>query len=678
MIVGTMTVGTMRHNIRAVVLVIVASWGAGAFAEGRPQDLARATIEDLMNITITSASRKEERASGVAAAVYVITQEEIRRSGMTTLPDLLRLAPGVQVAQINANKWAVSVRGFNGLYSNKLLVLIDGRSIYNHLFSGVLWDTEDLVIDDIERIEVIRGPGAAVWGANAVNGVINILTKSAADTKGALVRAGGGTFDPAQVVARYGGSFGNTHYRVYSQWSDHGESRLASGAGADDQWRRATAGFRGDWTSGPRAVTLQGSVTRARANGLWLNFGGAPAAAPLSAIETPSLMNGGAVLGRWTMTRANGASVQLQSSVELADRDEPLGDYRRRTADVEVQYHTAVGSRHDLVAGAGYRLMHEQLAGRNGYSLVPETSTDDRVNVFAQDEIELAGDRLHLTLGAKVERDALAGWGLQPTARLTWAVVPQRQYLWTAVSRAQRTPSLTDRGIRVDYPATFGAGPLPVRVSAFGSPDIRTEVLSNAETGYRLEVASAATVAVTAFYGRYENLITPEPQTPGVIVGPDGPYVSVPVRFGNLLGGDTSGLEVDAHWMPANWWRLDASYSAYRFTPRLDPASRDTALARHDGDASRHQWQVRSGVSLGRRADVDLTLFRVGRLAGLGVPGYTRADVRLAIPLTQHLTASFVGQNLFDPEHAEFNDANGTVLRTLVPRSARVQLAWRY
>jgi iron complex outermembrane receptor protein len=669
----------MRHRTRATFLVIFAIWGAPVFAQGRGvPDLTRASIEDLMNITITSASRKEERASGVAAAVYVITQDDIRRSGMTTLPDLLRLAPGVQVAQINANKWAVSVRGFNGLYSNKLLVLIDGRSVYNHLFSGVLWDTEDLVIENIERIEVIRGPGAAVWGANAVNGVINILTKSAAETKGLLVRAGGGTLDPGQAAVRYGGSLGRLDYRVYSQWTEQGDTRLATGASADDHWRRATTGFRSDWAHGPRAFSLQGSVTQARSNGLYLNFALVPAANRPAAVPTPSLLNGGALLGRWTLTRSSGASLQVQSTFDLAHRDEPVGDYHRRTADVELQYHTAVGSRQDLVVGGGYRQMHDQFAGGNGYTLTPETADDDRVNVFAQDELALAHDRLHFTLGGKVERDPLAGWGVQPTARLTWAVVPKRQALWAATSRALRTPSLADRGIRVEYPLAAAVGPLPVRISASGSPDLRSDVLSDVETGYRLDVGSAATVAATAFYGRYEHLRTTEPLSRTVVVGPGGPYVFVPVRFATLLDGDTTGFEIDGHWTPASWWRLDASYSAYRFTPRLDPASADPNAARYDGDASRHQWQLHSGVSLGRRAEVDLALFRVGPLVTLAVPGYTRVDVRLELPLTRHVTVSLVGQNLVDPTHAEFGDANGTVVRTFVPRSASARLAWRY
>ncbi|MEO6239673.1 MAG: TonB-dependent receptor plug domain-containing protein, partial [Vicinamibacterales bacterium] len=531
----------MRTNIRALALAAVTAWSSDVFAQGRPApDLTRATIEDLMNITITSASRKEERAAEVAAAIYVITNDEIRRSGITSLPELLRLAPGVQVAQINSNKWAVSVRGFNGLFSNKLLVLIDGRSVYNHLFSGVLWDSEDLPVESIERIEVIRGPGAAVWGANAVNGVINILTRSAADTKGALIRVGGGTFEPAQLLARYGGALGNVDYRVFSQWTASGDSRLASGADANDTWQRTTAGLRSDWTSGPRALMLQAKVTHARANGLWIDFGPGSSAAAARPIETPSVMTSGAVVGRWTLQRANGASLQLQSTMDLSRRDEPVGDYRRRTVGTELQYHTGLG-RHDVVAGGGYRFMHEQIAGRNGYTLTPETSNDHRADVFAQDEMMFAAERLHLTVGSRLERDGVAGWGLQPTARLVWAVVPRRQFAWVATSRALRTPSLTDRGIRVDFASTTAPGGLPVRVSAIGSPDVQTEVLSDVETGYRLEVASAATVAVTGFYGRYDHLITNEQQPPSVAFDAGGPYVSVPIRFGSLLGGNSSG-----------------------------------------------------------------------------------------------------------------------------------------
>ena len=677
----------MRSNrtklFRALVVVALTlcssvTMRAQAQAPTSSQDLTAFTIEDLMNITITSASRKQERADEVAAAVFVITADDIRRSGMATLPDLLRLVPGVQVAQINANKWAVSVRGFNGLYANKLLVLVDGRSVYNHLFSGVMWDMEDLLVEDIDRIEVIRGPGAAVWGANAVNGVINILTKTAAETRGTLVRAGSGTGEPGQLAMRYGGAFGNTAYRVDAQWSGYGDSRLASGKSAGDRWNRSTVGFRGDWTGGLRTFTLQGRMTGGSGNALWLDFD--PRRAPNAPLEVQrsSDMHGGVLLGRWSQTRENGASFQLQSVLDIAHRHEPPGMYRRRMADIDFQYQTKVGARQDLVVGAGYRRMHEQFLGSNGYALTPETSDDDLLNVFAQDEIRLAADRFHLTLGAKVERESLSGWNLQPTARATWILIPKRQYIWAATSRALRTPSLIDRGVRVDFPAVVGAAPLPIRISAVGTPDRPSEVLADVEAGYRVDIASVATVGVTGFHGRYKNLSTFEPQDPVLTMSPEGPYLAVLAPAGNLLAANTRGLEIDAHWTPVPRWRLDASYTAFRFTPRLDPTSRDTGAAQYDANASGAQWQVHSGLTLGQRTELDLTVIRVGRLTRLAVPAYTRLDARVSVPLGRRLTASLIGQNLLDDLHVEFGDVKPTITQTMVRRSARVQLAWRY
>ena len=319
------------------------------------------SIEDLMNIEITSASRKEQRAADVAAAVFVITHDDIRRSGMTTIPDLLRLAPGVEVAQINSNKWAVSVRGFNGLYANKLLVLVDGRSVYNRIFSGVLWDAEDLMLDDIDRIEVIRGPGAAMWGANAVNGVINIVTKATADTQGGLVRVDGGRFGE-QGAVRYGGTLGAARYRLYSQWTGRDQSLIAPGTRANDASHSVTTGFRADWTTQPGAFMLEGAFTAGQARALWPNLDPQTAAREPIAND-PSDAQGGHLLGRWTHTRAGGASLQIQSFVDIAGRQEPVGNYDRQTFDVDTQYHTALGAHQDLVAGAGYRFIGETVRG---------------------------------------------------------------------------------------------------------------------------------------------------------------------------------------------------------------------------------------------------------------------------------------------------------------------------
>ncbi len=671
----------MMNKIVRLLLAFLMLTGSArsSMAQVKPPaaDLTRATLEDLMNIEITSASRKEQRVDDVAGAIYVITHDEIRRSGMTTVPDLLRLVPGVQVAQINANKWAVSVRGFNGLYSNKLLVLVDGRSVYNRLFSGVLWDAEDLMLEDVDRIEVIRGPGAAVWGANAVNGVINILTKPASETTGPLARVSGGTSDAGQAAVRYGGAIGDARYRVYSQWSAHGNSLNAPHAVADDSLRSATVGFRSDWSAGPSAFTLEGNGTRASAVAGWRNLDPVRTAGSPATIETATDMTGATMLGRWTRARQNGASLQVQSFVDVAHRDEPVGEYHRRTADFDAQYHTAIGGRHDVVAGAGYRVMSERFAGRMGYSLTPEQSTDKLFNVFAQDEIAMAPNRLHATVGAKVEHDDLAGWGLQPTARLMWDVVPQRQHLWAAASRALKTPSLQDRGIRVDYPPDPTLGPLPVLVSLFGSPDTRAEEFLDAEMGYRLDINTYATIAVTGYFGRYDNLRTNEALAPSVVFTSLGPYVSAPVHFENLLEADTRGLEISAHWTPLSLWRLDAGYTAFHLTPRIDPASHDPVAATYDGDAPGQQWHVHSGFSIGRRVEVDGSVFHVGALRGLGVPAYTRADARLEWKLARALSLVGAGQNLLNRSHAEFSGRDANLFSTTVPRSIRLQLTWR-
>ena len=667
----------MKTIIRfALAALLTAAPASRGLAQVRPRDLTTASMEDLMNIEITSASRKGERADGVPAAVYVLTQSDIRRSGMTSVPELLRLVPGVQVAQINANKWAVSIRGFNGLYSNKLLVLIDGRTVYNRLFAGVLWHALDLLIEDIDRIEVIRGPGAAVWGANAVNGVINIVTRAAGDTPGTMVRVGVGTFETAQAAVRYGGAIGHARYRVYSQWSAIGDSQLAANTSADDDSHRLTNGFRTDWMKDATAFTLEGNVTTGQAKAMWLDLtprtvqtGGVPF------VDRPSSMTNGSVLARWTRSQRSGASLQLQSSLDFDQRAEPVGDYHRRAADIDVGYHVRLPRGHDLVAGGGLRLTDEQFIGGTGYTLTPSQADNRLFNVFAQDEIALARGRVNLTLGARVEHDTLGGLGVQPTARAMWNVVPQRQHAWVAVSRALRTPSTLERGIRIERPPVIGAGGVPVVVVVSGDSRVRAEELVDTEAGYRLDVGSVATVSATAFVGEYDHLRTIERLTPSLALAPGGPHVVAPVRFGNLLDASTRGFEIAARWDPVPAWRLDAGYTAFHLTPRLSPASTDPAAALSDGDAPGHQWHAHTGLALGARLEADGQLFHVAALEAMRVPAYTRADVRMEWKITRQLSAIGVGQNLFDRAHAE-SAGTESLISTQVPRSARLHLRW--
>ena len=528
----------------AAVLTLsgVATGAAGQVAPIQP-DLARATLEDLMKIQITSASRKEQRVGDTPAAVFVLTQDDIRRSGMTTIPDLLRLAPGVEVAQINSNKWAVSVRGFNALYANKLLVLVDGRSLYNRIFSGVLWDAEDLMLDDIDRIEVIRGPGAAMWGANAVNGVINIITKTAADTQGGLVRVDAGR-SGTQGAVRYGGTVGAASYRLYSQWTGRDQSLTAPDRRANDASHSVTTGFRADWNAQPGAFMFQGDFTAGQARALWPNFDPQTAAREPIAND-PSDMQGGHLLGRWTRTRPSGASLQIQSFLDIAARQEPVGIYDRHAFDVDAQYHTALGAHQDLVAGGGYRFIEEGFKGHVGFSLTPNQSHSSFFSAFLQDEIALFRNRLAVTLGSQVQYDSDSGGGLQPTVRVMWKALP-RQRLWAAMSRALRTPSLEERGFRVDYPPVPTAIGLPLLVTALGNPAMKTETVIDVEAGYRFEVGTAGSIDVTGFVGRYDHLVTQEVSAPIVQFVPS-PQILAATQFGNQLQATTRGLELADH-----------------------------------------------------------------------------------------------------------------------------------
>jgi iron complex outermembrane recepter protein len=636
-------------------------------------DLANASLEDLMNIEVTSVSHKEQRAVDVAAAIDVITSEDIRRSGMTTLAELLRLVPGVQVAQINSNKWAVTVRGFNNLFGDKLLVLVDGRTVYDRLNSGLFWESLDVPLDQIERIEVVRGPGGATWGANAVNGVINIITKSAADLPGGAVSVGAGTFSGVRVAARYGGTLGGVAYRVYSQGSAHRESQLDATTSADDRWRNQTHGFRLDWAGGPDAVMVEGGATLQSLRGLWH----APAG-PVPAVKAVwnewSYTQEYSVLGRWTRRRDTGAALEVQSSVGFRHNEDGPSP-SQTNFDLDAQYHGAVGSRHDLVVGSGYRLVDERVAGSFTFSITPNEVVNHVFKVFAQDEIAL-GRRVHLTLGTKVERDSYAGWAVQPTARVMWRFV-STQHVWGAVSRAVRTPSLGEVSVRNNFTSFIGQSGLPVVVGAIGNPDFRSEEVVTTEAGYRREIGSVLSLDVTAFVSRYDNLKTSEPLAPRLEQLPAPVHLFIPVQFGNLLEATASGVEVAVHWAVTGWWRLDGGYSSFHLTPRLSAASGDATAASFDGNAPGAQWQARSICSLARGIELDALLFHAGALPNLGVAAYTRADVRLQVPVARGLFLSLVGQNLFDPEHAEYGGVGAIVTPTLIPRSASLSLVWR-
>jgi len=659
----------MRRPVTAALsaLALLALPGA---ARAQTTDLARATLEELMNIEVTSATRKEQRAEDVPAAIFVITQDDIRRSGLTTLPEILRLVPGMQVAQVNANKWAVSIRGFSDVYANKLLVLIDGRSLYNRAFSGVFWDAQSMMVADIERIEVVRGPGGATWGANAVNGIVNIITKSAADTRGAAVDASVGSFESGRASIRYGGKVGGVAYRVYSQFADYADSEAASGGAAEDYWKSVISGFRMDWTRGADEIMAQGSLSDSQNRPLWYELEDANPDVPPTT-DGVSDVNEVTVFGRWRHTRADRSIFTLQAFHTDLHREDATIGYRERTSDVELQYETTFGSRHGVVLGGGFR--RASSSSQPTFTLDVASDANDVFNAFVQDQIALGGG-VALTLGSKIERDTTAGWGLLPSARVMWQPA-SNQRLWGAVSRARRTPATTDRLLRINIMALPG-DPLPLLVGYVGNPAFGNEELLETEAGYRVQIGSTAEIDIAAFHGLYTGLKTAEPLPPVFEATPGPPHLFLAQQSANLLDATTQGIEIGARWTPVKGLRIDGSYSPMRVTPRLDPSSQDVRARAFDGNVPSQQWQLHANAWLTPRLEVDAALYHVGELRRLQVPAYTRLDGRVEFRLTKQLALVGVGQNLTDRSHTEFRaDA---MVSTAIPRSARAELRWRF
>ena len=664
------------HRFARACLLALLTLPVCAEAQTReaPADLALVGLEDLMKMQVVSAERKEESVINVTGAVYVITADDIRRSGVTTLPEALRLAPGVQVSRINSTKWAVSIRGFTGLWANKLLVLIDGRTVYHPLYSGTMWDAHDLLLEDIDRIEIIRGPGGAVWGANAVNGVINVVTKNASATTGGLATVGTGTLDNGNGAIRYGASRGALAFRAYSQWSSHGET-LLRGNDAGDNWTSLVHGVRTDWSGERDAITMSGT---------WDTNDIHPLATTQRGLYVPFSVGGKGnvsnsnVLGVWRRSAENGGTFQLQSFAGRWRRgDDGVAHDNVDTYDVDLSYHAPAMAGHDVMVGGGYRRSDISATNSFFYTLTPNVRLHAVTNIFAQDEIAI-GPRVTTTLGTKVERDTESGWELEPTARVLWKIVPGKQHAWAAVSRAVRTPNANDRALRINLSVTQTPSGLPLLIGLVGDPDFHTERLNSIEGGYRMEFGPSLTFDAAGFFGDYAGLATVEPREPQFEQEYGGPHLFLPLQFDNMLDADTHGVELTARWMPTSRWQVDAWYSRFDVTPHLSPMSGALELAHTNGNAPHDQWQLRWTLLMSPRAEFSTSVHGVGRIAELAVPAYTRVDARLEVPMTRRASLVFAGQNLQQRAHREWGGLEQGYATTEIPRSARVQLKWRF
>jgi len=668
--IGLLSEGYRRRSlvVRTVVFLCLA---LPVFAQEKSDDLTNRSIEDLMNIEVTSVSNKEETLSRTAAAVFVITQEDIRRSGALNIPDLLRMVPGMDVGQIDSNTWAISARGLNEEFSDKLLVMVDGRSVYTPTDGGVFWDTLDLPLEDIERIEVIRGPGGSAWGANAVNGVINVITKKASGTKGGFAVAGGGNLDQGFGTLQYGSLLGKTNYRVYAKYFD--QSRLPSLADqlGGDGWHVLRGGFRADRSLSSRDdLTLQGDLYGGRKGEAVLAFGSD------LATQTQASLGGGFFQTVWNHAYSTKSNTILQISYDRDIRNIPIRD-RRSTVDVDFQDHFAWGGRQDIVWGADYRYTNHRSNNAN-VSFDPSDNIRQLFGSFVQDEIEAVPDHVYLTLGVRLEHNEYTGLIALPDVRVAWQP-SQHETLWAAVSSAKRTPSSTESSVRTTSAELPGPGGVPLRIVLENNPTFKNERLLAYEAGYRASVFGNLTIDFSAYYNSYNSLRTVEPQTPFLQTTPPPPVLVLPKEFRNEMHGEAHGLEISANWKATSRWTLSPGYAFERLHMHLASTSYDTILLpAAEGGSPDHSAQVRSHLDLGHRLSWDASAYFVDRLRALSTPAYTRLDTGLTWGLTERGSLGVVGQNLVQDHRLEYFNTTGLVQSGLIKRGVYAKFSWEF
>jgi iron complex outermembrane receptor protein len=621
---------------------------ASAFTPPTAGDhLGELSLEDLSNIEITSVSRRAERLSGAPTSVYVITGADIRRSGATTLAEALRLAPNLQVVRVNAKSYTASARGFASPAANKLLVLIDGRSVYSPLFSGVFWDVQEVMLEDVDRIEVISGPGSTLWGVNAVNGVINVITRSALATPGSLAALGAGSQESRASVRHGTHADEGSAWRLYALRSDVRDTKTASGTRVNDAGHHTQVGLRADAERGPDHFAVHAEAYEGRREQPLPGSIVTGAAFELGDIR----VSGAHVLGLWERSLDAGASLQLQAGLDHTERTVvPTFSDRQDLLDLQLQHSPGALGRHTPVWGAQLRAGWDHTINSPYIAFLPERLRQTWASLFVQDEIAL-DDELRLTLGARAERNDYTGIEFLPTARLAWKWAPQ-QLVWAAASRTVRAPSRLDHD-----PYVPGQPPFLLR----GGPGVASEVADVVGLGYRGQPAPGTTLSATAYHAEYDRLRTQE-------IDPAFTYL----YFGNGMQGRTSGLELWASLQASPSWRLHAGFSRLWQDMRLKPGSDDTqAVAATEGANPPLWWSLRSAVDLNPQTDLDLTVRHVGALAQPAVPGYTTLDLRVAWRPRPGLELSLTGQNLAGGGHGEFYDV---AVRTQWQRSWFAQL----
>jgi iron complex outermembrane receptor protein len=629
--------------------------------------LKQLSLEELGNVEVTTTSKEPEQIWKTSAAIYVLTQDDIRRSGAMSIPEVLRLVPGVEVARINSNIWSVGIRGFGSAFSKSVLVLIDGRSVYTPLFAGVDWDVQNVMLEDVERIEVIRGPGGTIWGSNAVNGVINIITKNAKDTHGSYASTSGGNISQNESGVRYGAGHGNNvDYRAYAMGFGRTPEFHSDGANYD-AWQLGQAGFRTDSTLTDRdTLTVQGDLYKGNV-GQQVAIGSYSPLAQLNVDGTEDV-SGGNLLGRWRHVLGNTSDLQVQAYYDRTYRLGPQVGETRNTFDFDLLHHFVLEQRNEIIWGFGARWSPSDIIQTvPTVNFTPHHQDDNIYSAFVQDQIAIVQNKLWLTLGSKFEHNIFTGWETEPSGRVLWTPT-SHQTVWAAVTRAIRTPSRIDEDLQL---TGFVSSPPPIYLCVCDNAKFVSETLLGYEAGYRKLVGPRFYLDIAAFHNKYNDLTSFGNPTISLTTTPPPLAILISLPFANRIMGSTNGGEFSPLWKATHWMEMKATYSYVTMNLEDKPTHTKTSyVSMYEGSSPHNEVTAQLLFNLPRGFEFDPTYRYVGALPALAVKAYHTADARLGWHFAKRFDLSITGQNLFQPRHAE----SGSVL---VQRSAYAQITWR-
>ncbi len=663
------------HLLGGSFLLFVLVTGGNAAASTPQNNLFEMSLEQLLEIKVISVDKALKSLEDTPAAMYVVTRDDIRASGAETIADALRLVPGLHVGQVTASSLAVGARGLNGRYNNKFLILIDGRSAFSQLYNGISWDAADVPLEQIERIEIVRGPGGSLWESKAMNGIVNVITQNSRATIGTTVQGEAGNEHRAGALIQHGAELGEgVTLRAWGAYDEWDGLALPAGDSVRDGYKQERGGFRLDWqVADNQTFMLSGDLFTRDVDD----------SVPLVDLTAPGLRrldtsgeehDGGSLLGRWDWQRGAGETVSLQGYYSHAKVSSALLDYTCDTIDVELNHQLPVGDRNTVNWGAGFRYLYDDTEGQNGLHYDPDDYDFKAYSLYLQDEFAAVPDKLFLTFGVKAEHNSYTDWEFQPTARLLWKAAPGHN-LWGAVSRTVRTPSRSD--VAIDMIATAYPGFLPTVVNALGNPDIDAEKAVTWEAGYRTVPNTWSSLDLTVYYTRYDDLIRNIPGTPYRQMAPAPPRVVLPVLFENSLEGDSTGFEIALKLEPANWWRINLNYTWQN--TNLDEKQRGSrASTSQEASFPEHQANLLANFKLNEKWQLGTVLRYVGKVEESGIPAYVEGDLNLFWQPSKNLDMTVSVRNLFDAQHPEYPKAAFADVPLEVERSVVAKVTWKF